>query len=136
MLAGTLNPVPAASEKYFHWPDQEPGVRFSLLDSGRKIIDERYVANTRDAYSIMPDKFAKFRIADTEYMLVGQRFAFNRNGLLMVNADSGKLVYKNVAVNFRNEYLLSKCQPVGQNKIIIPYTHRRFAGLLQLNVAE
>jgi hypothetical protein len=136
MLPGAANPVTVTAEKYANWPDQEPGVRFSLLDKDFKIINERYVANTRDAYSIMPDKFAKFRSGSKEYMLVGQRFSFNRNGLLMVNADAEKLVYTNVGVNFRNEYLLSKCQSVGQNKIIMPYIHRRYAGLLQLTIPE
>jgi hypothetical protein len=50
--------------------------------------------------------------------------------------DGIKLEYTNIGVNFRNEYILSKGQPVGQNRIIMPYTHRRFAGLLQLTIAQ
>lgn len=136
MLPAIINPVPINSERSYNW-NHELGIRFSLLDNEQDIINERYIANNRDAYSLLSNKFARFTISGKEYMLAGQRFAANRNGLLMAYSNDGiKLEHTNVGVNFRNEYILSKCQPIGQNKIIIPYTHRRFAGLVQLTVRQ
>jgi hypothetical protein len=137
MLPAVINPVATGSEKYVNWYDQEPGVRFSLMDKGAMLINERYVANSKNNYSLLTNKFTRFTASGKEYMLIGQRFGANKDGLLMVYSNDGiKLEYTNIGVNFRNEYILSKGQPVGQNRIIMPYTHRRFAGLLQLTIAQ
>jgi hypothetical protein len=135
MLPAVTEPVTPTTEKYYNWLEQEQGIRFSLLDKNFKLVNERYVANTKDAYSILPDKFANFTIGNKEYMLAGHRFSLNRNSLLLVTStDEMKLLYTTIGVNFRNEYILSKCTPIGQNRVIMPYMRRREAGLVQLTV--
>ncbi|MGF2410690.1 hypothetical protein [Ferruginibacter sp.] len=135
MLPAVANPVATNIEKYFNWNIQEHGIRFSLLDKTAAILNERYEPNNKDFYSILPNKFTRFNIGDKDYLLLGQRFVNRRNGLLMAYAnEEKKLDYINIGVNFRNEYLLSKCQKIGQKKIIMPYIRWRNAGLLQLTI--
>ena len=111
------------------------GVRFSLLDKNFKIIDERYESNTKNSYTIRPGQFTRFGFNNTEYMLVGQRFYNKINGLLLVNSNAeGQLVYTDVRVNDRNDYLLTKSQVIPGKGIIIPYIHGREAGLLKITI--
>ncbi len=111
------------------------GIRFSLLDKDFKIIDERLVSNTKNSFTIRPGQFTRFDLNNREYMLVGQRFFNKINGLLMVNSNNeGQLVYTDVRVNDRNDYLLSKSQVIPGKGIIIPYIHGLEAGLLKITI--
>ena len=132
-----VSPPPARPDPYrYSYADYgDVGVRFSLLDKDFKIINERHVSNTKNAYTIRPGEFTRFGFNDKEYMLVGQRFYNKINGLLLVNADdAGQLVYTDVRVHDRNDYLLSKLQVVPHKGVIIPYIRKHEAGLVKITI--
>ncbi len=108
-------------------------IRFSFLDKNFKIINDTLVSNSRSSYTIQTGKFARFHANDKEYMLVGQRFFRKSNGLLMVSSDDKHLIFTDVRVNDRNDYLLSKANITPQG-IIVPYIHRREAGLVRITI--
>lgn len=115
--------------------DAFQGVRFSLLDKGLEIISDSLVANTKDYYTIKADQFIRFAVNNKEYMLLGQQFVNKNKGLLMVNAnEQQQLIYTNLSVNSRNDYLLSKSQTIAHQGIIIPYRHKLEAGLIKITM--
>lgn len=114
--------------------NSKPAVRFSLLDKDLSKTSDSLMANNKNAHTVQPDNTVSFSANNKSYMLIGQRFYKKSNGLLMVNSnDANNLVYTDIRVNNRNEYLLlqSKIIPHG---VIIPYTHRREAGLVKISV--
>lgn len=132
-----VSPPPARSDPYrYSYADYgDVGVRFSLLDKDFKTINERYVSNTKNSYTIRPGEFTRFGFNNKEYMLVGQRFYNKINGLLLVNADdAGQLVYTDVRVHDRNDYLLSKLQVIPHKGVIIPYIRKHEAGLVKITI--
>lgn len=113
------------------------GIRFSLLDKGLNIVNDSLVPNTKDSYTIKADQFIRFAVNSKEYMLLGQQFVKKSSGLLMVYAnDTKQLMYTDLKVNDRNDYLLSKSQVIAQEGIIIPYTHKLEAGLIKITIAR
>ena len=113
------------------------GIRFSLLDKGLNIVNDSLVPNTKDSYTIKADQFIRFAVNSKEYMLLGQQFVKKSSGLLMVYAnDTKQLMYSDLKVNDRNDYLLSKSQVIAQEGIIIPYTHKLEAGLIKITIAR
>ena len=131
------SPLPARKDPYrsSYIDYGDVGVRFSLLDKDFKIVNERHVSNTKNAYTIRPGQFTRFGFNNMEYMLVGQRFYNKVNGLLLVNADSaGQLIYTDVRVHDRNEYLLQKLQVVPHKGIIMPYIRKHEAGLVKITI--
>jgi len=111
------------------------GVRFSLLNKEFKITSDSLISNTRDSYTLRANQFTRFTIKQKEYVLVAQQFSTRKNGLLLVNANSGKqLIYNYVKVYEKFNYLLSKSRIVGSEGIIVPYLHKREAGLLKISV--
>ena len=111
------------------------GVRFSLLDKSLVITSDSLVANTKDYYTIKADQFIRFAVNNKEYLLLGQQFVKKSKGLLMVNTnDAQQLIYTDLRVNDRNNYLLSKFQLIAQKYIIIPYTYKQEAGLIKITV--
>jgi hypothetical protein len=111
------------------------GVRFSLLDKGLEITSDSLVANTKDYYTIKADQFIHFAVNNKEYMLLGQQFVKKNKGLLMVNTnDQQQLIYTDLSVNGRNNYLLTKYQLIPQKGIIVPYVHKLEAGLIKITV--
>jgi hypothetical protein len=70
-------------------------------------------------------------------MLLGQQFVKKSRGLLMVNAnDAQQLIYTDLKVSDRNDYLLSKSQVIAQEGIIIPYIHKLEAGLIKITITK
>lgn len=113
----------------------EVGVRFSLLDKTFAITSDSLVPNTRDAYTILPDQYTRFEVNRKEYLLVAQQFFQNKKGLLLVNRDDNeRLMYRYVKVQERYNYLLKKARPVADKGILVPYLHRREAGLVKIKV--
>lgn len=111
------------------------GVRFSLLDKNLKIANDTLVPNTKDSYTIRPDQFIHLTAGGKAYMLVGQQFVKKSRGLLMVQAnDSQQLIYTDLRVNDRNDYLLSKFRILPGKNIIIPYVHKLEAGLMKISL--
>jgi len=134
-ILSTIRPVTTTMERLSNWNEQDPGVRFSLLDTGFHIINEKRVANTRDAYTIRPEQYTRFALQGKEYLLVGQRFRRKWNGLLMVAAGKDKqLDYTDIRVFERNEYILSGAKVTSPNSIIIPYLHKHEAGLVKITI--
>jgi len=113
--------------------DPRQYIRFSLLDKNFKIINDTLVSNSKSLYTIQTGKFARFHANEKEYMLIGQRFFRRSNGLLLVNSDGGHLLYTNIRVNDRNHYLVSKAN-ISPHGIIVPYIHRREAGLERITL--
>lgn len=133
----SIAPPPARtnSYRYSHSDYGNVGIRFSLLDKDFKIINERYVSNTKNSYTISPGQFTRFGFNSREYMLVGQRFYNKINGLLLINTDDiGQLIYTDVRVHDRNEYLLSKLQVVPNKGVILPYVRKHEAGLVKITI--
>jgi hypothetical protein len=66
----SISPPPARKDPYrSSYSDYgDVGVRFSLLDKDFKIVNERHVANTKNAYTIRPGQFTRFGFNNTEYM--------------------------------------------------------------------
>jgi hypothetical protein len=115
--------------------DAYRGIRFSLLDKELNIISDSLVPNTKDYYTLKADQFIHFKVNQREYMLLGQQFAKRSRGLLMVNSnDKQQLIYRDVRVMHRNDYLLSKSQLIPQKGIIIPYLHKLEAGLIKITL--
>jgi hypothetical protein len=111
------------------------GIRFSLLDTALTITSDSLVANSKDYYSIKADQFIRFAVNNKEYMLLGQQFVKRSKGLLLVNAnDVQQLLYTDLRVNDRNDYLLSKSRIIPQKGIIIPYIHKLEAGLIKISM--
>jgi hypothetical protein len=111
------------------------GIRFSLLDTTLQIKSDSLVTNTKDSYTIKADQFIRFAVNDKEYILLGQQFVKKSKGLLVVNAnDVQQLIYTDLRVNVRNDYLLSKSRIIPKQGIIIPYLHKLEAGLIKITV--
>jgi hypothetical protein len=115
--------------------DDLQDIRFSLLDKEFKIASDSLISNRKDSYTVKANQFARFAVKNKEYLLVGQLFSRRKNGLLLVNSDTDKkLVYHYVKVNERFSYLLEKSRVITSQGIIMPYLHRREAGLLKITV--
>jgi hypothetical protein len=115
--------------------DPSRGIRFSMLDKELAIISDSLVSNTKDSYTLQADQFIHFKIKQKEYMLLKQQFGRKSRGLFMVNAnDANRLIYSDVRVMDRNDYLLSKFQLIPQKGIIIPYMYKLEAGLIKITV--
>jgi hypothetical protein len=113
------------------------GIRFSLLNKALGIENDSLVSNTKDSYTIKGDQFIRFAVNSNEYMLLGQQFVKKSRGLLMVNAnDAQQLIYTDLKVSDRNDYLLSKSQVIAQEGIIIPYIHKLEAGLIKITITK
>lgn len=111
---------------------REP-IRFTILDKNFAIIHDSLVSNANDAYTIHAHNFVHFHAGKKQYMLVGQQFHLRSYGLLMVEPAGKHLLFTNVRVNDRNNYLLLKARVVSQG-VLIPYTHRSEAGLLRITI--
>ncbi len=115
--------------------DAYRGIRFSLLDKELAIISDSLVTNTKDSYTLKADQFIHFKIRQKEYMFLGQQFARRSKGLFMVHAnEENRLIYTDVRVMDRNNYLLSKAQLIPQKGILIPYLHKLEAGLVKITI--
>lgn len=115
--------------------DAYRGIRFSLLDKELAIISDSLVANTKDSYTLKADPFIHFKIGQKQYMFLGQQFARRSNGLFMVHAnEENRLIYSDVRVMDRNNYLLSKSQLIPQKGVIIPYLYKLEAGLIKITM--
>jgi hypothetical protein len=115
--------------------DDLQGVRFSLLNKDFKIVNDSLISNTKDSYTIKPNQLAWFGIKNKEYLFVSQEFSRRKTGLLMVNTGNNQqLVYNYVKVYEKFNYLLSKARPIASEGIIVPYLHKREAGLLKISV--
>jgi hypothetical protein len=115
--------------------DAYRGIRFSLLDKELAIKSDSLVPNTKDSYTLKADQFIQFKIRQKEYMLLGQQFGRKSRGLFMVNTnDENRLIYTDVRVIDRNDYLLSKSQLIPRQGIIIPYLHKLEAGLIKITI--
>lgn len=115
--------------------DPQQSVRFSLLDKEFKIISDSVVRNTSDSYTLKANQFIRFAVNNKEYMLVGQQFVKKSRGLLMIYAnDNRQLIYKDVRVADRYDYLLAKSQVIRDEGIIIPYIHKLGAGLVKITI--
>ncbi len=113
----------------------EIGVRFSLLNKEFAITSDSLVPNTKDAYTIIADQYTRFDVNNKEYLLVAQQFFQSKKGLLMVNSnDSNQLNYNYVKVYERYNYLLKKARLIPGQGILVPYLHRREAGLIKIAV--
>lgn len=113
--------------------DSKLAVRFSLLDKDLKITSDSLMANNKNAHTIQPDNIAGFSANNKSYMLIGQRFYKKSNGILMVSSDANNLVYTDVRVNNRNEYILSQSEIIPRG-VVIPYTYKREAGLVKITI--
>ncbi len=68
-------------------------------------------------------------------MLVKQQFVKNSRGLLLVNTnDAGQLIYTDIRVMDRKDYLLTQAQMIPQKGIIIPFTRKLEAGLVKITM--
>ena len=115
--------------------DLGQAIRFSLLDKNYKITSDSLVPNTKNSYTIKPDQFIRFGAGNKEYLLVGQLFSGKNKGVLMINTnDTDQLIYSDVRVNDRNNYLLSKAKVIPDKGIIIPYTYKRELGLIKIMI--
>lgn len=113
----------------------EIGVRFSLLNKEFNIASDSLVPNTKDAYTIIADQYTRFDVNNKEYLLVAQQFFQSKKGLLMVNSnDNNQLNYNYVKVYERYNYLLKKARLIPGQGILVPYLHRREAGLIKIAV--
>jgi hypothetical protein len=120
-----------------YYTNSDDGVRFSLLDKNFKIASDSLIPNTKNSYTVKANQFARFNANDKEYLLVGQQFSRISKGLLMINTnDAHQLIYTDIRVNDRNNYLLSKSQTIPKKGIIIPYTNKREAGLIKIIVEQ
>jgi hypothetical protein len=134
-LLSNIRPVTTTMERLTDWDEQDPGIRFSLLNKSFTIVNEKRVANTKDAYTIRPEQFCRFTMNGKEFMIVAQRFRRKLNGLLMVStAADEKLEYTDIRVVERREYVLSKTRVISPNTIIMPYLHKRMAGLVKIGI--
>jgi hypothetical protein len=123
------------SVRYFSVPDNsKSGIRFSLLDKNLSTIkSDTLFDNNKNSFTIQADKIASFSANNKSYMLIGQRFFKKSNGILMINESEGALVYTDVRVNDRNDYLLSQSKIITRG-LIIPYIHKREAGLVKITI--
>ncbi len=132
-LPYAIRPVTTTMESSTNWDDQDPGIRFTLLHKNFTAANERRVANTKDAYTIRPEQYTRFALNGKEYMMVGQQFRRKMNGLLLVAPGTDtKLVFTDVRVNERRQYVVSKTKVIAPNCIIMPYLHKREAGLMKI----
>ena len=116
-------------------PDELMGIRFSLLDKNFNIASDSFISNKRDSYTVKANLFTRFAVNNKEYLLVGQLFSRRKNGLLLVNGgEDKKLIYHYVRVNEKFHYLLEKSRVIASQGLIMPYLHRREAGLLKITV--
>ena len=115
--------------------DVEHGIRFSLLSKELKIISDTLVPNRKNSYNLKAGPFARFSANNKDYLLMIQEFSQRKQGLLMINAnDAHHLLFTDIAVNDRNEYLLQKAKPIPQSGIVIPYTNKKEVGLVKITV--
>jgi hypothetical protein len=91
------------------------------------------VANNKNAYTLQPDNSTIFSAGNKSHMLIGQRFFKKSNGLLLVNSHANNLIYTDVRVNNRNDYMLPQSKIIPQG-VVIPYTHKREAGLVKITL--
>jgi hypothetical protein len=134
-LLSNIRPVTSTMERLIDWEEQDPGIRFSLLNKNFNIVNEKRVANTKDAYTIRPEQFCRFTMKGKEYMIVGQRFRRKLNGLLLVStATDDKLEYTDIRVVERRAYVLSKTRVIASNTLIMPYLRKHMAGLVQISI--
>jgi hypothetical protein len=134
-LLSNIRPVTTTMERLIDWDDQDPGIRFSLLNKNFTIVNEKRVANTKDAYTIRPEQFCRFTMKGKEFMIVGQRFRRKQNGLLLVSTTAeDKLEYTDIRVVVRRDYVLSKTRVIAPNTIIMPYLRKHMAGLVKISI--
>jgi hypothetical protein len=113
----------------------EIGVRFSLLNKDFTIASDSLVPNTKNSYTILSDQYTRFEVNNKEYLLVAQQFFRNKKGLLMVNTnESNQLNYTYAKVKEQYNYLLKKARVIPKQGILVPYLHRREAGLIKIVV--
>ncbi len=114
---------------------QRQGIRFSLLDSDFMIAADSLMSNAKDSYTIKPDKFIRFAFNKKEYLMLEQQFVKKSRGLLLVNTnDTHQLLFTDLKVMDRNDYLLPKAQVIPQKGIIIPFTRKLEAGLVKITM--
>lgn len=134
-LLSNIHPVTTAMERLIDWDEQNPGIRFSLLSKNFAIVNEKRVANTKDSYTVRPEQFCRFTLNGKEFMIVGQKFRRKLNGLLIVStAADDKLEYTDIRVVERRDYVLSKTRIISLNSIMMPYLHKRMAGLVKISI--
>lgn len=108
-------------------------VRFSLFNKDFKVIDDSLISNAKNSYTLRADKFIRFSIDKKEYLLIGQKFVRKSNGLLLVHANTQqKLIYTDIRVNEKNDYLISEAQLVPGKGIVVPYIYKREAGIIRI----
>jgi len=130
---GNLADVSSTWESYSGNADD--GIRFSLLNNNFEVISDSLVANTKNSYTLKTNEVASFGFGNKEYLLLGQQFSKRSKGLLMIHTDDKhQLVYTDVRVNDRNNYLLSKSRIISGKGMIIPYTNKKEAGLIKITV--
>jgi len=116
--------------------DDLQGVRFSLLDKEFKITGDSLISNTKNSYTLKANQFTRFTVEHKEYVLMAQQFSTRKNGLLLVNTNANQqLVYNYVKVYEKFNYLLAKSRIIDSEGIIVPYLHKREAGLLKISVS-
>jgi hypothetical protein len=115
--------------------DPRQGIRFSVLDRKFTLVGDTLLSNIKDFYTVKADNYLNFEAGEKEYLIVAQSFAKRNKGLLMVNSnESQQLVFREIRVNDRNNYLLGKSQLIFKKGIIIPYTRKQEAGLVKITV--
>lgn len=108
-------------------------IRFSMVDNAFKKISDTVFTNSKNAFSLQANNSASFISHNKNYMVIGQQFFKKSNGLLLVSDTGDKLEFTDIMVNSRNDYLLSESKPV-PGGIIIPYRHKREAGLIKITL--
>ncbi len=114
--------------------DASKGIRFSLLDKNFNIIKDSLVRNTKNSYTIRPEQSTRFSANNKEYLIVSQKFVSKSYGLLMVHSNDKQLVYTNLQVNDRYDYLVSRSHLIPQKGVIIPYLYKKEAGLIKITM--
>lgn len=119
------------SSKYSS-PDNKQPVRVSLVSKDLTVKSDTLFSNNKNSYTLNAERYASFTTENKSYILVDQRFFKKSNGLLMISGnDNNELVFTDVRVNDRNEYLLTLSRTI-PGGVIIPYRHRREAGLIKV----
>lgn len=108
-------------------------IRFSLLNENFELQSDSVFTNNKNAFTLQPEKVSGFSAFGKNYLVLGQRFFKRSNGLLLVSEVDNKLMFTDIMVNSRNDYLLSEAKPVARG-LVVPYTHKREAGLLKIMI--
>lgn len=113
--------------------NDQPPVRFSLLNNKFKILRDSIAPNDESFNSIHPRQFANVTLQNKSFLFLNQQFGSNRQGILMMyGTGNNELAAKDIRVYDKYDYLIQQMQPLNSKEVLVPYTHKREIGLVKI----